>query len=75
MGKGKLQDNSVVSRVLGVVKWGKMVYNLNHFRSLLPQQTMIAVMVKAFSYGSGSNGYDDWFGRTDWLCEKIYAKL
>lgn len=31
-----------------------MVYNLNHFRSLLPQQTMIAVMVKAFSYGSGS---------------------
>lgn len=31
-----------------------MVYNLNHFRSLLLPQTMIAVMVKAFSYGSGS---------------------
>ncbi len=31
-----------------------MVYNLNHFRSLLPRQTMVAVMVKAFSYGSGS---------------------
>lgn len=31
-----------------------MVHNLNYFRSLLPQQTMMAVMVKAFSYGSGS---------------------
>lgn len=31
-----------------------MVYNLNHFRSLLPPHTMTAVMVKAFSYGSGS---------------------
>lgn len=31
-----------------------MVHNLNYFRSLLPPQTMIAVMVKAFSYGSGS---------------------
>ena len=31
-----------------------MVHNLNHFRSLLPPRTRIAVMVKAFSYGSGS---------------------
>lgn len=31
-----------------------MVHNLNYFRSLLPPRTMIAVMVKAFSYGSGS---------------------
>lgn len=31
-----------------------MVHNLNYFRSLTPPETMIAVMVKAFSYGSGS---------------------
>lgn len=31
-----------------------MVHNLNYFRSLLPAQTRIAVMVKAFSYGSGA---------------------
>lgn len=31
-----------------------MVHNLNYFRGLLPSQTQIAVMVKAFSYGSGS---------------------
>lgn len=31
-----------------------MVYNLNYFRSLTPPETMTAVMVKAFSYGSGS---------------------
>lgn len=31
-----------------------MVYNLNYFRSLTPPDTMTAVMVKAFSYGSGS---------------------
>lgn len=31
-----------------------MVNNLNYFRSLLNQQTKIMVMVKAFSYGSGS---------------------
>lgn len=31
-----------------------MVHNLNYFRSLLPPRTMISVMVKAFSYGSGS---------------------
>ena len=31
-----------------------MVGNLNHFRSLVPQGTMLAVMVKAFSYGSGA---------------------
>lgn len=31
-----------------------MVHNLNYFRSLVPPQTHIAVMVKAFSYGSGS---------------------
>lgn len=31
-----------------------MVHNLNYFRSLVPGGTKIAVMVKAFSYGSGS---------------------
>ncbi|MDE7373737.1 MAG: alanine racemase, partial [Odoribacter sp.] len=31
-----------------------MVHNLNHFRSQLPARTMIAVMVKAFAYGSGA---------------------
>lgn len=31
-----------------------MVHNLNYFRSLIPSNTRIAVMVKAFSYGSGS---------------------
>lgn len=31
-----------------------MVQNLNYFRSLIPANTRIAVMVKAFSYGSGS---------------------
>ena len=31
-----------------------MVNNLNYFRSLVPPKTMFAVMVKAFSYGSGS---------------------
>ncbi len=31
-----------------------MVHNLNYFRSLIPERTMIAVMVKAFSYGSGA---------------------
>lgn len=31
-----------------------MVHNLNYFRSLIPSQTMMSVMVKAFSYGSGA---------------------
>lgn len=31
-----------------------MVSNLNYFRSLTPEHTKTAVMVKAFSYGSGS---------------------
>lgn len=31
-----------------------MVHNLTYFRSLIPQTTKLAVMVKAFSYGSGS---------------------
>jgi alanine racemase len=31
-----------------------MVHNLNHFRTLLKPQTRLMVMVKAFSYGSGS---------------------
>ena len=31
-----------------------MIFNLNYFRSLLPGHTRLAVMVKAFSYGSGS---------------------
>ena len=36
------------------VDFDAMVHNLNYFRSLLPRKTMIAVMVKAFSYGSGA---------------------
>jgi len=31
-----------------------LVHNLNHFRTLLKAQTRLMVMVKAFSYGSGS---------------------
>ncbi|NOU61003.1 bifunctional UDP-N-acetylmuramoyl-tripeptide:D-alanyl-D-alanine ligase/alanine racemase [Marinifilum caeruleilacunae] len=31
-----------------------MIHNLNYFRSLLKPQTKLTVMVKAFSYGSGS---------------------
>lgn len=31
-----------------------MVSNLNYFRSLIPETTKLAVMVKAFSYGCGS---------------------
>lgn len=31
-----------------------MVHNLNYFRSLTPPETLTAVMVKAFSYGSGA---------------------
>ncbi|MBQ0006140.1 MAG: bifunctional UDP-N-acetylmuramoyl-tripeptide:D-alanyl-D-alanine ligase/alanine racemase [Alistipes sp.] len=31
-----------------------MAYNLNCFRALLPKETMTAVMVKAFTYGTGS---------------------
>lgn len=31
-----------------------MVHNLNYFRSLIPLKTRMAVMVKAFSYGSGA---------------------
>ena len=32
-----------------------LVHNLNYFRSLIPAGTRIMVMVKAFSYGSGSH--------------------
>ena len=49
---GFLQKQSHVTVL--EVDFDAMVHNLNYFRSLLPQQTMIAVMVKAFSYGSGS---------------------
>lgn len=31
-----------------------MVYNLNHYRSLLKPETKLMAMVKAFSYGTGS---------------------
>lgn len=31
-----------------------MVHNLTHFRSLIPPTTKLAVMVKAFSYGTGA---------------------
>ena len=36
------------------VDMNAMVHNLKHFRSLIPPQTRISVMVKAFSYGSGA---------------------
>lgn len=36
------------------VDFDAMVHNLNYFRALTPEGTKIAVMVKAFSYGSGS---------------------
>ncbi len=36
------------------VNMDAMVANLNYFRSLLPEHTKLAVMVKAFSYGSGA---------------------
>jgi len=36
------------------VNLNAMVHNLNYFRSLLQPQTRLVVMVKAFSYGSGS---------------------
>lgn len=36
------------------VDFDAMGHNLNYFRSLIPQNTKIAVMVKAFSYGSGA---------------------
>jgi alanine racemase len=32
----------------------RLIYNLNHFRNLLPQPTKIMVMVKAFAYGGGN---------------------
>lgn len=31
-----------------------LIHNLNYYRSLLPEKTKIMVMVKAFSYGSGT---------------------
>ena len=36
------------------VDFDAMAFNLSYFRSLLPEGTKIAVMVKAFSYGSGA---------------------
>lgn len=36
------------------VNLNAMVHNLNYFRSLLKPKTKLVVMVKAFSYGSGS---------------------
>ncbi|MFA8432919.1 MAG: bifunctional UDP-N-acetylmuramoyl-tripeptide:D-alanyl-D-alanine ligase/alanine racemase [Marinifilaceae bacterium] len=36
------------------VNLNAMVHNLNYFRSLLKPETRVVVMVKAFSYGSGS---------------------
>jgi alanine racemase len=47
-----------------------LIYNLNLFRSMLKPETGIMIMVKAFSYGSGS-----WeianvlqYEKVDWLC-------
>lgn len=46
-----------------------MTHNLNYFRSLLKQGTKIMVMVKAFSYGSGSHEIAGWLEhqRVDYL--------
>lgn len=41
-------------RTILEVNMTAMVHNLNYFRSLLKSQTKLMVMVKAFSYGSGS---------------------
>jgi alanine racemase len=41
-------------RTILEVNMTAMVHNLNYFRSLLKPQTKLVVMVKAFSYGSGS---------------------
>lgn len=40
-------------RTVMEVDLNAMVHNLNHFKSLLQPKTKLAVMVKAFSYGSG----------------------
>ena len=42
-------------RTILEVNMTAMVHNLNYFRSLLKPQTKLMVMVKAFSYGSGSS--------------------
>ncbi len=42
-------------RTILEVNMTAMVHNLNYFRSLLQPQTKLMVMVKAFSYGSGSS--------------------
>lgn len=31
-----------------------MIHNLNYYRSLIPEETKVAIMLKAFAYGSGS---------------------
>ena len=41
-------------RTILEVNMTAMVHNLNYFRSLLQPETKLMVMVKAFSYGSGS---------------------
>lgn len=41
-------------RTILEVNLNAMVHNLNYFRSLLHPKTKLVVMVKAFSYGSGS---------------------
>lgn len=42
-------------RTILEVNMTAMVHNLNYFRSLLKPKTKLMVMVKAFSYGSGSS--------------------
>ncbi len=41
-------------RTVFEINMNALKYNLSYFRNLLPPQTKIMVMVKAFSYGSGS---------------------
>ena len=47
-----------------------MIHNLNVYRSLLPGNTRIMVMVKAFSYGSGAHEIANalQYQRVDYLC-------
>ena len=56
-------------RTLLEINMEAMTHNLNYFRSLLIPATKIMVMVKAFSYGSGSHEIASWLEhqRVDYL--------
>ena len=47
-----------------------MIYNLNVYKSLLPRDTKMMVMVKAFSYGSGAHEIANalQYQQVDYLC-------